>query len=239
MGRIPKLTARQRAFLDNLLELYRELKSPVHYSDVAQRLGVNRFSAYDMLKVLEKKGFVSSSYALAAEHSGPGRSMVVFSPTAQASSVLRGGGEPARVSEDWSGVRERVLRKLREAREANYREALSDLLARLPEVTAPLDYCTEMIGALLLNMQRAKARAGGINPFRALAALRANKDTGLETLAGLSVGATLSEDDESGPSLTQRLLDQAHRYQADLSKLSAEARSTLAQFLEDALEALD
>jgi hypothetical protein len=239
MGRIPKLTARQRAFLDKLLELYREHSGPVHYSDVAKRLGVNRFSAYDMLKVLEKKGFVSSSYALASGHSGPGRSMVVFSPTPRADSLLVFNGERARLTEDWPSVRERVLNRLREAREANYREAIGDLLARLPEVSAPLDYCTEMIGVLLLNMRRVKTRAGGLNPFRALAALQTGEDSSLETLAGLSVGATLSTDTESDPSLTQRLLEQAHRYQTNLSKLSAEARSALVQFLEEALEALD
>jgi DNA-binding MarR family transcriptional regulator len=239
MGRIPKLTARQRAFLDKLLELYREHRSPIHYSDLAAKLGVNRFSAYDMLKVLEKKGFVSSSYALAAGHSGPGRSMVVFAPTARASSVLSRSIEPSRLSEDWANIREGVLSRLREAREANYREVLSDLLARLPEATAPLEFCAEMVGALLLNMQRAGARAGGLNPFRALAALRTNGNPDLETLAGLSVGTTLLEEDESGASLTQRLLDQAHRYQANLAKLSSEARSALVQFLEEALEALD
>ncbi len=239
MGRIPKLTARQRAFLDNLLELYRERRAPIHYSDVAKRLGVNRFSAYDMLKVLEKKGFVSSSYALAAEHSGPGRSMVVFSPTAQADKVVARSAEAGRMSEEWPSVRERVLTKLREARDANYREALGDLLARLPEASAPLDFCTEMVGVLLLNMQRARDRAGGLGPFRALAALRTNDDTGLETLAGLSVGATLNADDEAGPSMTQRMIDYARHYQTNLSKLSAEARAALAQFLEEALEALD
>jgi hypothetical protein len=96
-----------------------------------------------------------------------------------------------------------------------------------------------MIGALLLNMRRAKARTGDLNPFRALSALRANSSQGLETLAGLSVGATLSTDDESGPSITRRLLDHAHHYQADLSQMSEEARTALIQFLEEAIEALD
>ncbi|HSR33115.1 MAG TPA: helix-turn-helix domain-containing protein, partial [Anaerolineae bacterium] len=87
MKQATKLTARQRAFLDKLMELYHEHQGPVHYTDVAQGLGVNRFSAYDMLKVLEEKGFAESSYALRsaesgmAEHAGPGRSMVVFAPT--------------------------------------------------------------------------------------------------------------------------------------------------------------
>lgn len=239
MGRISKLTARQRTFLQKLLELYREHSGPVHYSDVARRLGVSPFSAYDMLKVLEKKGFASTSYALAAGHSGPGRSMVVFTPTSNAVAILGSQVEELQLDEEWQGVRERVLSKLRQARETSYREALNDLLARLPEAHAPLTYCTEMIGALLLNMGRVRARAGGLNPFRALSALRGDDGGGLETLAGLSVGATLSANDEAGPSITQRLLEHAHRYQANLGRLSEEARSALTQFLEDALEALD
>jgi hypothetical protein len=210
----------------------------VHYSAVAERLGVNRFSAYDMLKVLEEKGFALSSYVLAAEHSGPGRSMVVFSPSPQATTMLTL-GEDTLPLEDWQQVRKRVLTKLKSARETNYREALNDLLARLPDATAPLTFCTEMTGALLLNLGRARARAAGLNPFRALAALRSQDDAGLGTLAGLSVGATLSTDDEAGTSLTKRLLDQAHHYQANLSRLSHEARLALIEFLEEALEALD
>lgn len=241
MRQSPKLTPRQRAFLDKLLELCQERKGPVHYSVVAKHLGVNRFSAYDMLKVLEKKGLAASSYALAADHSGPGRSMVVFEPTRQAATILGLGVEDARLNfgEDWQGVRERVLNHLREARETSPREVLGDLLSRLSEAKAPLAFCTQMIGALLLNMQRVRARAGGLNPFRALSALRSNGASGLETLAGLSVGVSLSADDESSPTLTQRLLDHAHRYQATLSRLSEEARSALAQFLEEALEALE
>ncbi len=241
MKRNPKLTPRQRTFLSKLLELYREHKGPVHYSDLAERLGVNRFSAYDMLKVLEEKGFAASSYALAAGHSGPGRSMVVFEPTSRAATILGHSAEDVwlGLNGDWQGVRERVLAKLREARETNPREVLSELLARLPEAQAPLTFCTQMIGAMLLNMQRVRARASGLNPFRALAALRASDDAGLGTLAGLSVGATLAADDESSLSLTQRLLDHAERYQATLAKLSEEARSALIQFLEEALEALD
>ena len=59
-----KLTTRQQTFLDKLFELYREFKGPVHYSIVAEKLGVNKFSAYDMLKVLEDKGVAASSYVL-------------------------------------------------------------------------------------------------------------------------------------------------------------------------------
>ena len=238
MKRAGKVTDRQKAFIEKLLELYGEGRGPVHYSQLAKRLGVNRYSAYDMLKVLEKKGFATSSYALETGHSGPGRSMVLFAPTPQAISLCSV-VEDLESDEEWHSLRARVLDKLRHARDANVREALTDLLARLPEAGAPLTYCTEMTAALLLNMQRARARAAGLSPFRALAALRSGGATGLEALAGLSVGATLAADDEASTSITQRLLDNARRYQANLERLSEEARSLLVQFLEEALEALD
>ena len=241
-----KLTARQRAFLDKLLELYREHRGPVHYSDVAERLGVNRFSAYDMLKVLEKKGFASSSYTLrsstaaaAGGHAGPGRSIIVFAPTPEAATALGSQSEESALGEDWQRVRELVLSKLAQARDASPRAALSELLARLPHTDAPLNYCTEMIGALLLNMQRVKARAGGLSPFRVLDRLRADESTGLEALAGLSMGISLSDSEESGHTLTRRLLDHVHGYQVNLTRLSEEKREALVRFLEEALEALD
>jgi hypothetical protein len=239
MGLSSKLTARQQAFLQKLLEIYQERQEPVHYTAVAEALGVSRFSAYDMLKVLEKKGVASSTYALDSAHSGPGRSMIVFSPTPQAAASLAPGIHDPGLGEEWQSARERILNKLRSAREANYREALNDILARLPEANAPLTFCTEMVAALLLNMRRAGVRARGLNPFRALAALRGGGSAALEMLAGLSLGATLSDEEENGPSITRRLLDQAHRYQSNLSRLNEEARAVLIKFLEEALEALD
>ena len=241
-----RLTVRQRAFLDKLLELYRERKGPVHYSDVADRLGVNRFSAYDMLKVLEEKGFAASSYTLRSavaatpgSHPGPGRSIVVFAPTPIATEMLGRGAADARQGEEWQRVRKQVLGKLARARGTNPREALSELLARLPEASAPLTFCTEMIGALLLNMQRARAQAGDLNPFRVLDSFRTHNATELESLAGFSVGVALSDDNEANHSLTQRLLNYVHHYQANLSRLSEDSRTALVDFLEEALEALD
>jgi hypothetical protein len=238
MSRMTGLTPRQRTFLEKLQELYREHKAPVHYTAVAERLGVNRFSAYDMLKVLEKKGFASSSYALATGHSGPGRSLVVFSPTPEAATLATRDPDSTRLGEDWRKVHDRVLSRLRDARDANPREAVSELLAHLPDRSVPLAFCTEMIGVLLLNMQRVKARAG-LNPFEALEALQERGDTLLESLGGLSVGATLATDDEAGSSLTRRLFDHVHHYQASLGRLGGDARQALAQFLEEALDALD
>ena len=68
-----KLTRRQEEFINKLLELHQEYEGPIHYSLLADRLGVSPFTAYDMLCVLEDKGVVTSEFQLASDKSGPGR----------------------------------------------------------------------------------------------------------------------------------------------------------------------
>jgi DNA-binding MarR family transcriptional regulator len=229
-----KLTPRQRAFLDKLFDLHREHQGPVHYSLVAEKLGVNKFSAYDMLKLLEKKGMARSDYVLTAEHAGPGRSMIVFSPTQQAANLFSQLTGDVNINEEWRQLKERILQRLQETKSANYRELLNELLVRIPEHKSPLIYCTEMITALLLNLNRAKEKAGDINPFRALSSLGSTGEAGLGALAGLSLGSTLLME-KAEPSLRDKLLSCTKRYHTYLLNLSEEAKASLSDFLEEAL----
>jgi hypothetical protein len=205
----------------------------VHYSIVAEKLGVNKFSAYDMLKLLEKKGMARSDYVLAAEHTGPGRSMIVFYPTQQAASLLSQFTGDISINEEWQQVKERILQRLRETKSANYRELLYEILAGIPERKAPLIYCTEMITALLLNLNRVKEKASGMNPFKALSSLGSTGEAGLGTLAGLSLGSTLTEKTDT--SLRDKLLSYTKRYHIHLLNLSEEAKTSLSDFLQEAL----
>jgi hypothetical protein len=75
-----KLTRRQEEFIANLVDLNQELNGPIHYSLLAERLGVSPFTAYDMLNLLEEKGAVNSEYQLAADKNGPGRAERLFYP---------------------------------------------------------------------------------------------------------------------------------------------------------------
>ena len=233
-----KLTPRQQAFLDKLFDLYREFGGPVHYSVVAERLGVNKFSAYDMLKLLEEKGVAASSYVLGEEHTGPGRSMVVFYPTHQAAKFLTQLRDEVLHSDEWDQTRERLLQRLREARESNYADTVKEILARLPDVKTPLVYCTEMIGVLLLNLAYASQKVGELIPFRTLTNLTASGEVGLGTLAGFSLGSLLSNPDED-PSLVSKLVSHTKEFQTYLGELSEESINRLTTFLQDALKAFD
>lgn len=226
MGR---LTVRQQTFLDELRDLYREQRGPVHYSVVAERLGVSKFSAYDMLRLLEQKGEAGSEYLLSAERSGPGRSRVVFYPAVPDARP----DEVGESDEDWLRFKRRLLNELQEAYDFDYRDKLTDVLARLPDVRLPLDYCAGTIAALLLNLNSLKGKVSGRNPLRALSGLLTVGEAGLGALAGLSLGSRLMAVGES--SLTDRLLASVHRYQGFLAQLSEENKRRLTGFLQEAL----
>jgi len=72
-----KITHRQREFLEVLSNLYKETNEPVSYKDVAAKLNVTKWTAYDILQTLAKKGLLGVKYNLTP---GPGRSEIKFIP---------------------------------------------------------------------------------------------------------------------------------------------------------------
>lgn len=74
---LTKLTRRQREFLITLIDLYKTSGKPVSYKEAAAKIGVSKWTAYDILQELNKKGFLKTKYTIT---SGPGRSEVKFIP---------------------------------------------------------------------------------------------------------------------------------------------------------------
>ena len=225
-----KLTPRQQTFLDNLFELYREFKGPVHYSIVAEKLGVNKFSAYDMLKVLEEKGVAASSYVLSDNQTGPGRSQVVFYPTNKAAQFLTQLRDEVRNSGDWLNVKKRILHQLEEASKSNPAEALREALSNLSHTKTPLNYCAEMISVQLLNIERLRTK----NLLPALDTLTFKGQVGLATLAGLSLASALTNELDDA-TLTEKFLSHTKRFQTQLAEMSDESILKLSMFLNDAM----
>lgn len=225
------LTTRQQAFLVQLLDLYRQHQSSVHYTEVADRIGVTKFSAYDMLKVLERKGAVASEYVLDREEPGPGRSLIKFYPTEVARQWLARRWSGLIRGEEWQQVKEGLLRRLQQAREVNPQELAGELLSQLSDNQPPMIYCAQMITILLLYLSGLRELASGINPLRVLERINAGGGISLGALAGFSLGSLLSRAGEA----TESLLTSVSRYQGYLHDLSDENRLALVNFLQEAL----
>jgi len=80
-----RITTRQKEFLKVLIDLYKKKASPIHYSEVAQKLGVSKWTAYDMLKLLRKEGLLEVEYLIPESDNYKwgklGRSTITFFPT--------------------------------------------------------------------------------------------------------------------------------------------------------------
>jgi Mn-dependent DtxR family transcriptional regulator len=147
-----KLTNRQETFIKNLLQLYQESEDAIHYTVLAERLGVSRFTAYDMLRVLEDKGFVRSEYRLSDENK-TGRSERVFIPTETAHSLIT-----ALTIEnkeyDWDIMTDRVM-ELYATGEFDNLDVGPELLARVPpESEDSIQYCIEVVTIMALNARQ-------------------------------------------------------------------------------------
>ncbi len=226
-----KLTGRQKEFLGRFLDLYRGTKQPVHYTQVAEEVGVSKLTAYDMLRLLEERGLVASEYTLPKE-GGPGRSSIVFYPTAQATEAMARPATEDWDKREWERVRERILQALDEHR-GSYQNLLDEILLRIPKRKSPMLYVTEMITAIFLQLHQLRddLKANGIFPDLHLVGLP--DELGLNALPGLTLGLTLVE--KANRHVSTLLLSYSQKYQDYLARLSAENKKRLADFAREVM----
>jgi len=188
------LTRRQEEIIYKMLDLYHELQGPIHYSTLADRLGVSPFSAYDMLRLLEEKGFVSSEYQIAPNKTGPGRAMRVFQPTQLAQKVFQSLADETGGA-DWEEVKQRLLDKTNKG-EIQERELVQEMLASISsEGKSQVQYCVEVMTIVALRIRNIKGRNLLKNFFpEMLPETKPASRTNLCLLGGFALGLLAIED---------------------------------------------
>jgi DNA-binding MarR family transcriptional regulator len=203
-----KLTRRQQQFLSQFLDFYHEVEQPIHYPDLAERLGIGKITAYEMLRLLEERGLVKAEYYLPPGNRGPGRSTVHFIPTSKARQLLT----------ELSGG----------SSDEGYEDLLSDLFVRIPDQSSPLIYSTEMITAILLALETLRGTAEAGELTKRLKRIGLPGEIGLSALGGISAALTMVE--QANRRASTFLLAQSGKYQTMISQLSEENRRNLGKF---------
>ncbi len=247
-----ELTLRQRAFLNKLVDLCHEAHGPVHYSEVARTLGVSRFSAYDMLRLLERKGLVRAEYQRDEREGGPGRPSVVFVPLVRARDLLvRLVGSPLEQHE-WVATVEHILGRLQEAEEAHLpggdgaqargdHGLLDELMSAIPRATSPLTYSAQVLTALLLPIRsRLSSLDRDLTAMLRLEEGDAEAGGGLDLLAGFALGAGLGDTTgRASRDVTSRLVDYSRTCQSYIGQMDAGRRRVLTGFVRELLDSLE
>ncbi len=229
-----KLTARQKAFLAELVKLYKENQKPVHYTQVASNLGVSKFSAYDMMRVLMDKGLINRVYVLEKEVNGPGRSQVMFAPTPEGEEALTSEYQGISTKE-WRKFRRNLLNKL--SRNSFSPKLLQELLDSVSDDEHPLFTSAKISAAFVIAITDLKKRVRYVNPYDAVEKMIGG-EAGLGTLAGISLGAMLARaGEEVNGELVYQIYKSVEKYQDALSKLGDENKRRIKNFLKEVINA--
>ncbi len=229
-----KLSSRQRDFLSRLLDLYREAESPVHYVDVARALEVRPVTAYEMLRLLEEKGLVRCETVRPQGHKG--RSVVVFSPTEKATTLLAEFTSNPLNEQEWEEAKRDILEALGRGKGTNHETLLNELLLRIPERKSPLLFAADMITAIILAFYELRDTAAARRIFPYLRGFGPPGWAVLYSLAGFSLALSLVE--RANRHTTSRLLSYSQQFHEHLDNLAGGEKARLSDFAYEVLRAV-
>jgi hypothetical protein len=227
-----KLTRRQEEFIINLQDLNQELDGPIHYSILAERLGVSPFTAYDMLCLLEEKGLARSAYQLATDKSGPGRAERVFFPTENAyfrrQELLK---EYDRNDIDEEDLLQVILDKFHTSN-ITYKYLPEEMLSRIPvEGEGSVLYCIKVILIMAIRLNESSSKKIIFEYFNKLfPASDNNRQARLSFLGGFGFGV-LAQEGTYEERLLHKLFEHVQNYQENVNQMNFKDCLQLEQYL--------
>ncbi|MDI6871708.1 MAG: hypothetical protein QME79_10210 [Bacillota bacterium] len=223
------LTDRSREFLEKVKKLYAETQEPIHYTTVGKLLGVSRWTAYDMLKALQEKGYLRSEYSLSASRGkSGGRSQVLFAPTEK--SLQEEPAAEAGCPADWCETKERVMQFFQAVGGLKPQELL-DRILRVPNIETPLVFCAYVAG-LLVTFARTRA-SRRVAWLKAMLFRFTRPELGLAGFAGTLLGLLITAVEPLG--MEDTLLNLVGKFQQKLEQMSRQERRLLLDFVKDVL----
>ncbi|MAT41437.1 MAG: hypothetical protein CL609_03775 [Anaerolineaceae bacterium] len=229
-----KLTQRQTEFLQQFLELYQKQEKPLHYSTIAEELNVQKGSAYEMLRHLEKLGLLYRKFQLPDNHHGPGRATVYFLPTEQTLSQFLSTPEQNLIQKEWDLLTTAILEKLSTYRNQDYRKWISDLAEQFSHNNKPFIYATKMVTAIVVSLASLKETVGKKKLVELFNKIGISSASGLTNLAG--VGLALSLLDNVNSQLTNYVFQQNAPFQEVLITLEDDKKQQLSDFANEAFK---
>jgi len=151
-----KITTRQKEFLQSLIDLYQDKGSPIHYSEVAQKMGVSKWTAYDMLQLLRREGLLEVEYLIPESNNHRweklGRSTITFFPTKKGYTLsnLPERKLPTKIAE-LDKLKNNIIQKFEEIKG---KFNLKDLFKEALQSKSPLIFCACVLLILILLIKK-------------------------------------------------------------------------------------
>ena len=224
------LTRRRREFLSKIAKLYKKTGEPVHYATVAQSLAVSKWTAYDVLRELEKEDLLTMEYAINREDRLPGRSQVLFRPTPLALRLLETEGTENFSGEDWLLVKKRLLGVFDHIK-MDSKKIIEELLEEMQTIEKPITYSAYTITLLTAYLYSLGSR--GIHLVENYFHLTLKPELVLSLFAGTVLGIAVKSMKEA---MTAKLAAKIGVFQRHVAEFNRNERKLLVNFLGENLQ---
>lgn len=222
------LSKRRLQFLDELVGMYQRQRLPIHYEALANAVGVSKWTAYDMLKAIEKSGYVTRSYEVNPNETG--RSQVVFAPTQKATELFEQQRPHEGTIEKWEESMKALWEMIHSLKHTSIQDLMKKMLDDIPQRQSSLEFCGYVLGILIVYLKK----VGG----RTEVAIRRviNKTAGYSTSLLMFVGTVMGTVIQSvGEEISNELAELLSSYVKMIGSLSNEEHKLLADFVNEAL----
>lgn len=229
------LTNRQKEFLQAAYRLWlHKGREGVHYSEVATSLGVSKWTAYDVLTNLSRKGLLHVTHEPAVPPGGPGRSRVLFSPSnkarkiiAKAAGLVAGEGERLR-----SLIRERV----EQGKARGSLQVLKEILSELEHSQQPIIFCAYVVGIAILALEFLAQNAEWAGIISYCQQILLSPQAALIAFVSVVVAAGARHEEFS--ETFREVIKYLPAYEAQAQELDADKRKLLAHCAREIIEEL-
>ncbi len=227
------LTRRRKEFLTKVVKMYHQTGQPVHYATLAQSLGVSKWTAYDVLRELEKEGLLTMEYSINREDRYPGRSQVLFRPTPLAFHIPSTEQAENQPGEDWLTVKKRLLGVVDsiKIKKLDPKKIIDELLEEVHTIEKPITYSAYIITLLTACLYSLGNR--GIHLMENFLHLSPKPELILSMFAGTALGVAIKTMKET---MTVKLVTKIGVFQKHVSEFSRNERRLLVNFLGETLQ---
>ena len=222
------LSKRRLQFLDQLVEMYQEQGLPVHYEALAKAIGVSKWTAYDMLKEIEKSGYIKRSYEVNSKETG--RSQVVFTPTEKATELFMHQRSTAASHENWEESLQSIQEMLNNLKHTSMQDLMTRMLEEIPQRRSNLEFCGYILGILIVYLKK----VGGQTEFiiQRLINTTSNHHSSLLMFVGTILGTILQTMSDE---ISSEIVELVSTYVMMIGNLSNEEQALLSDFVSEAL----
>lgn len=219
------ITKRRKQFLEEIVKIYRDTLMPVHYMTVAKAVGVSKWTAYDVMKVLEKDGYLKSSYR--KNENDTGRSMVLFIPTEEVIKLISDNSGQISKLKIEKEIKDQLLNINKISQNYSYSQSVNDLLIKIKNAECKVEFCYYFLGILVLSLNQLGKEHRDLTKF--VMTVSDKTSVQLTVFVGLAVGMITSKESD----IVLNISENSYRFFEYLDEFSSEELYKFIEFLNE------